>query len=253
MKNKLVIVGDDIRETTGVANVLKQIILFLAKDYECVQYACGSRYEQQNIIDISESVSNIVGISNCNVRLHETKAFGNKEEFRKLLLTETPSAVFIMTDPHRYDYLFEMEHEIRTMCPLLYYHVWDNDPVPNFLKSVYDSCDWVGCISKLTYENIKQLCPSHSGIEHIPHGVNLDIYQKQSDEQIIQNRNDFLGRDYKFVLLCNNANTRRKNIASLIEGFSLFYRNLKKEEQSDVTLLIHTDPTSPNGLTSIAY
>ena len=170
-----------------------------------------------------------------------------KKNSEKLLHTEKPSAVFIMTDPHRYDYLFEMEHEIRTMCPLLYYHVWDNDPVPNFLKSVYDSCDWIGCISKLTYENIKQLCPSHSGVEYIPHGVNFDIFQKQTDEQIIQNRKGFLGRDYKFVLFCNNVNTVEKNIASLIEGFSLFYRNLEKDEQSGVTLLIHTDPTSTNG------
>ena len=57
-------------------------------------------------------------------------------------------------------------------------------------------------------------------VEYIPHGVNFDIFQKQTDEQIIQNRKGFLD-DYKFVLFCNSKYCR-KNIASLIEGLVYF-------------------------------
>ena len=247
MKNKILLIGDDIRHTTGVANVLKELVLQLSSEFDFIQLACGSKQRTPSIIDVSESVSKITGQPGCNVRLHETKGFCSTEQFRTTLLTESPDAVVIMTDPHRYDWLFEIEHEVRTICPILYYHVWDNDPYPKFLKSVYNSCDWVGCISDTTYKCVENVCPEHSNYTHIPHGVDIKKFYKQEDEEIQKNRLGFLGKDYKFVLFCNNVNMQRKQFANLIEGFSFFHDTLSRDEASEVALLLHTNPNFRSG------
>ena len=61
MKNKILLIGDDIRRTTGVANILKQIILHLVSDFDFVQLACGNSQPNLSIVDVSESVSKITG------------------------------------------------------------------------------------------------------------------------------------------------------------------------------------------------
>ena len=247
MKNKILLIGDDIRHTTGVANILKEIVLHLSSEFDFIQLACGSTQPTPSIIDISDSVSKITGNSGCSVRLHETNGFCSVEQFRTTLLTESPDAVVIMTDPHRYNWLFEIEHEVRTVCPILYYHVWDNDPYPKFLKSVYNSCDWVGCISTTTQRCIETVCPDHPNYTYLPHGVDIKKFYRQTPTEIQKNRLDFLGEDYKFVLFCNNVNSRRKQFANLIEGFSLFYDSLEESEAKSVVLLLHTNPHSKTG------
>lgn len=248
MKNKILLIGDDIRRTTGVANILKQIILHLVSDFDFVQLACGNSQPNLSIVDVSESVSKITGHTQASVRLHETNGYSSPEQLRSTMRMESPDAVVIMTDPHRYDWLFEIEHEVRTVCPLLYYHVWDNDPYPKFLKSIYNSCDWVGCISITTKKCIETICPEHTNYTHVPHGINTKTYHQHSDKQITHNRVDFLGQDYKFVLFCNNANTSRKQLANLIEGFSVFYETSVPEcDREGVALLLHTNPDSPTG------
>ena len=42
------------------------------------------------------------------------------------------------------------ENEIRSLMPMLYYHVWDNYPYPTFNKVFYDSNDKIITISKVT-------------------------------------------------------------------------------------------------------
>jgi len=246
VKNKILFIGDDIRQTTGVANILKQLVLHLSAEFDIVQIACGSP-QSNSIIDVSESVSQITGNKNCNVKLYETNSFCNVDKLRNTLLTESPDCIFIMTDPHRYDWLFEIEQEIRTVCPLMYYHVWDNTPYPKFLKSIYKSCDWIGCISKTTQKCVSEVCADHKNYTYIPHGVNTQIYNKQANNQIEKHRLGFLGKNYEFVLFCNNVNQRRKNIGNLIAGFADFYDKLTSEQQDGVVLLLHTNPDSPTG------
>jgi EAL domain-containing protein (putative c-di-GMP-specific phosphodiesterase class I) len=43
-----------------------------------------------------------------------------------------------------------MEHEVRALAPMIYYHVWDNFPPPTFNKNFYDSNDFIADISKVT-------------------------------------------------------------------------------------------------------
>lgn len=80
-----------------------------------------------------------------------------------------------MTDPRFYDWLWEIENEIRAYVPMVYYHVWDNFPVPMFNKIWYDSTDSVVAISKVTNEIIKTASPDSYG-GRIGHAVNSSVF-----------------------------------------------------------------------------
>jgi hypothetical protein len=66
-----------------------------------------------------------------------TKGYGDPNLVRQILDSEDIDAVWFMTDPRFYVWLFNMSDEIRDRnIPLLYYHVWDNYPVPKYNQGV---------------------------------------------------------------------------------------------------------------------
>ena len=52
--------------------------------------------------------------------------YGSHEVIRSILQNEKPDALWFMTDPRFYGWLWEIENEIRSNLPMVYYHVWDN-------------------------------------------------------------------------------------------------------------------------------
>ena len=62
--------------------------------------------------------------------IYPVDGYGNHEIIRSILHTEKPDLLWFMTDPRFYGWLWEIENEIRANIPMVYYHVWDNFPVP---------------------------------------------------------------------------------------------------------------------------
>ena len=73
MKKKILLLSDDIRLQTAVANISKSIVLNSCDTYDWVQMSMGSLNTNQEIIDVSESVSKITNTTNTYVRLYETQ------------------------------------------------------------------------------------------------------------------------------------------------------------------------------------
>lgn len=248
VKKKILLLSDDIRLTTGVANISKRILLNTIGSYDWVQMAMGCNSPEPNIIDISESISDLTNVKNCYARLYETSGYGDAQRLRNIVNQESPDAILHMTDPHRWKWLYDIEHEIREKIPLMYYHVWDNTPFPKYLKSIYKSCDWIGCISKLTQQCVNSVYPEHSNFQYIPHGVDTRVFYKQNADTSKQHRIGMLGEDYSFVVFFNNTNIHRKQLLLTIESFSDFYRNkLSAAEKTEVMLLLHTDVNRADG------
>ena len=76
-----------------------------------------------------------------------------------ILRNEKIDMIWIMTDPRFWGWLWEMENEIRPLCPIVYYHVWDNYPYPKFNDWMYKATDSINCHSYMTYEMIKKVYP----------------------------------------------------------------------------------------------
>ena len=103
------------------------------------------------------------------------EGFGNPEMLRVALATERPDALLLFTDPRFFLWLFEMEDEVHQHCPIVWWHVWDNRPAPEFNKVLYEATDLINCHSYLTYEMCKELV-SASKVNFVPHALPDNIF-----------------------------------------------------------------------------
>ena len=171
--------------------------------------------------------------------------YGDENLVRELLDEEKPDAIWFMTDARFYGFLFNMSDEIRDRgVPMLWNSIWDNYPVPDFNKPFYQSCDFVGCISKLTHDIVCQLGMEDSS-GYIPHAVDADIYKPIEESKLPAVRSECLNEHSdKFVVLSVGRNARRKMTSDIIKTFKLF---LDEVGQDKAFLLLHCDPHDPEG------
>ena len=149
-------------------------------------------------------------------------------------------------------------NEIRQQVPILYYHIWDNLPDPFYNRNFYESCDWLGCISKQTYGIVHRVGKSKKEltykpledwqISYVPHGINPDTFKPLEDKELIDVKKGLFGdKEYDFVLFFNSRNIRRKQPSDVIESFKLFCDKLTKEQSDKCVLVMHTTPIDNNG------
>jgi glycosyltransferase involved in cell wall biosynthesis len=179
-------------------------------------------------------------------RILPVDGYGTQEQIRSILRTEKIDAIWIMTDPRFWGWLWDIENEIRPMCPIVYYHVWDNYPYPYFNKKYYISNDHIATISKVSDDIVRTVAPEVD-CTYIPHAVNGDFFKPLTVEQIEKLRNDNLKEEdrEKVVFFWNNRNARRKQSGTLIWWFKEWLD--KRDLHDKAQLLMHTDPKDPNG------
>jgi glycosyltransferase involved in cell wall biosynthesis len=178
--------------------------------------------------------------------------YGTPEIIRSILRTERPDLVWFMTDPRFYGWLWEMEDEIRAICPMMYYHVWDNYPYPDFNGQWYDSTDVIASISKVTHDIVQTVSPNVEA-HYVPHAVNSDYFTPRPPEQVEKFAKDILSANdnwkSKTTFFWNNRNARRKQSGSLIFWFKDF---LDEVGHDAARLIMHTDSKDPNGQDLVA-
>ena len=173
--------------------------------------------------------------------------YGTPEMIRSVIRTEKIDMVWFMTDPRFYEWLWMMENEIRPLCPMVYYHVWDNFPTPMFNRDFYLSNDHVVTISKVTDQIVKEAAPEVART-YLPHAVPPNIFNIKPPEELFDIKarlwaSQGLDPD-QFTVFWNNRNARRKQSGSLIYWFKHF---LDKVGHDNARLLMHTDPNDPHG------
>ena len=170
--------------------------------------------------------------------------YGTPDTVRSMVRTEKPDIIWIMTDPRFWGWLWEIEHELRPLAPIVYYHVWDNYPYPSFNKKYYESNDFIATISKVTDDIVKNVAPKVES-KYVPHAVNSEIFYKYDDETISKLRTkNFPGEEDKTIFVWNNRNARRKQSGTLIYWFKEF---LDQVGHDKAKLIMHTDPRDPYG------
>jgi glycosyltransferase involved in cell wall biosynthesis len=179
--------------------------------------------------------------------IHPVDGYGNPTIIREMISHYKPDALWFMTDPRFYIWLWEMEDEIRPSIPMLYYHVWDNYPYPNFNKAYYDSNDMVCTISKVTDDIVRTVSPDVSCVR-IQHTVDTDIFKKREESEYTQHIK-MMKAEGKMIFFWNNRNARRKQSGTLIFWFKEF---LDRVGHDKATLLMHTEPKDPNGQDLVA-
>ena len=179
-------------------------------------------------------------------RIVPVDGYGTQEMIRSILRTEKPDILWFMTDPRFWGWLWDIENEIRPLAPMVYYHVWDNYPVPMFNRRYYISNDAIATISKVTDDIVAKAAPEVKR-KYIPHAVDGNIFKPITPEQIENTRTQNLpesDRD-KVIFFWNNRNARRKQSGTLIWWFKEW---LDKHDLHDkAQLIMHTEPRDPHG------
>lgn len=171
--------------------------------------------------------------------------YGNEDILRKILDSEKIDAIHFTTDPRFYGWLFNMSDELRDRgVPLLYWHVWDDEPTPVYNTPFYKSCDYVGCISKLTHNILLDLGFEKSS-GYIPHASNANIFKPLSKEEIWKKRRELLGPNAnKFVIFYNSRNARRKKTSDILKTTKELCNEVGQDK---VFLFMKTDPSDQEG------
>jgi glycosyltransferase involved in cell wall biosynthesis len=170
--------------------------------------------------------------------------YGDKLFIRSILDQEKPDALWIFTDPRFFVWLWEMSDEILPRCPILYWHIWDNYPAPQFNKNFFRSTTYMGCISKLTHNVIKELGFENRS-SYIPHAVPTDLFKPLPEAEVMKYKESILGKKFldKKILFWNNRNARRKNPSDVL----IALKELNEKNNNEFALLMHCNPNDVEG------
>jgi len=169
--------------------------------------------------------------------------YGTAEAVRSVVRTYKPDVIWFMTDPRFWGWLWDVEHELRPLAPMVYYHVWDNYPYPKFNKMFYDSNDVICTISKVTDDIVRTVAPDVECI-HMPHAVDTDIFTPIEEEHVTGFKKTNNMDTDRVIFFWNNRNARRKQSGTVLYWFNEFAEKVGPE---NVMLIMHTDPKDPNG------
>ena len=178
-----------------------------------------------------------------DLTIYPVDGYGTQDSVRSIIRTERPDILWYMTDPRFFPWLWEIEDEIRSLIPMVYYHVWDNYPYPNYNKIWYDSGDMVVAISKVTYDIVKNVAPDVEA-HYLPHAVDPSFFKPLPESERFALREKMNIPKDKFVVFWNNRNARRKQPGTLIYWFKEFLDKIGKDKAK---LIMHTDPSDVNG------
>jgi len=241
-KIKVLVLGDHPLSFSGVGTQLRYICEALVRSgkFQVVNLGGAIKHENYSPVKFEEFEQ--------DWRIFPVDGYGNDEIIRSTIRTERPDIMLIMTDPRFWGWLWKIEQEIRSLLPIVYYHVWDNFPAPTFNRPYYLSNDLIVTISKVTDKIVKEVSPEVSSV-YLPHAVDLGVFKKKNADEVKKFRKESfetsgIEDDGKMLFFWNNRNAKRKQSGTLIWWFKEF---LEKVGDDKAMLVMHTDPYDENG------
>ena len=256
-RKKILFLCDDIRMHSGVATMAREIVVGTAHRYNWVNVGAAINHpEVGKRMDLSADTNKHTGIDDSSVILYPQNGYGTPELLRYMLQAEKPDAIFFFTDPRYYEWLFNIEHELRQRLPLIYLNIWDDLPAPLYNKSYYNSCNTLLGISKQT-KNINELVLGEDAkdklIKYVPHGINQNTFFPITPEydkfpQFTEFKQTILGgKNFEFLVFFNSRNIQRKHPADTMLAFKIFCDKIGPEKAKRCALVMKTEIVSQHG------
>ncbi len=238
-KKKIIILSDHALSTSGVGTQTRHLVQGLLQKggWTFRQFGAALKHANYDTVAVNEDFI-----------IKPIDGFGDRNLLRVTLAAEKPDAILIFTDPRFFTWLFEMEDEVHQICPIAWWHVWDNYPAPEFNRPMYEATDLINCHSYLTYEICSKMFPEKTNF--IPHSVPTEIFHALPETECQAMRNQLLGpaRANHLLGFWNNRNARRKRPGDVIESWKIFLDELQeKHGHKNASLIMHTDPRDQEG------
>lgn len=257
-RKKILLLSDDIRFSSGIATMAKEMVVGTAHHYNWVNLGAAINHpEHGKRLDVCADTNAQAGIEDSSVFIYPSNGYGDPNIIRQMIEIEKPDAIMFFTDPRYWIWLFQMENEIRKKIPMIYLNIWDDLPAPLYNRPYYESCDTLLAISKQTHNINKMVLGDKAKdkvLTYVPHGINENMFypitpDMGDDNAAVQAmRTRFFGKDQpEFVVLYNARNIRRKCTSDLIAGYAEFCDKIGKEKAKKCALLMHTQPLDENG------
>jgi len=127
-KKTILMLSDHPLSTSGVGTQARWLIhgLINTGKYSFRCFGGAVRHEDYNL--------NVV---NQDFIIKPTNGFGDRNLLRQTLVQLKPDALMLFTDPRFFIWVWEMADEIKQICPITYWHLWDNPPWPDFNKVLF--------------------------------------------------------------------------------------------------------------------
>ena len=246
-KKKILVLSDHPLSPSGVGTQTKYMIESLLKTgrYQFICLGGAIKHQDYTPIKVDHWGDDWV--------IFPIDGYGNHEIIRSILQKEQPDVLWFMTDPRFYEWLWEIENEIRAVCPMVYYHVWDNFPAPHYNGRYYRSTDEILCISKVTHQVVQEVVPEVSS-KYVPHAVPGNVFFKRTsaeDKAKMQElrtrmtQSEPSNKEFqKKIFFWNSRNARRKQSGTLVWWFKEF---LDEVGHDKAMLVMHTDARDPHG------
>jgi len=239
MKKKILWLSDHALSTSGVGVQSRHLIngLLQKEKWTVRQFGAAIKHNNYDVIEVTPDFI-----------IKPVDGFGTVELLRQTLAAEKPDLIMLFTDPRFFTWLWQIEDEIHQMCPIAYWHVWDNLPYPEFNAPYYEATDLINCHSYLTYEMLKERYPEK--VNFVPHALPEDLFFKMPESEIQDAKIKALGYNNKdhFVAFWMNRNARRKRPNDLLLSWKMFIEeNTVDGKKPDAILLLHTDPEDQEG------
>ena len=256
-KKKILLLSDDMRMSSGIATMSKALVMGTLNEYDWFQVGAAIKHpDKGKVLDLSADMQKRTGVEDASVKILPWNGYGNADLLRQIMNSEKPDAILHFTDPRYWTWLYDMEHEIRETCPILYYTIWDDLPDPLYNRNYYESCDWLGAISRQTYGIVSRLTsltdkPTYKPhadwqVSYVPHGINQNDFKPTDVPSDFRNK-ILAGKEYDFIFFWSNRNIRRKQPSDVIMAFKEFCDKIGKDKASKAVLLMHTTPSDQNG------
>ncbi len=225
---------DDIRALTGVGIQAHKFLTTLAHKYKVFQ------------VGVSTNISDLHPVEYDGVKIYPVRNYGNKEEFIRVFATINPDIVLLFSDPRFFESIFMIDNEIRTTSKICLYHLWDNEPYPDFNEPWYKGCDDIVMISKFSYNLFKN---AGKDVTWIPHGFDEKEFYPMEEKERMRGREYLLNElkikdENQFIIFWNNRNLQRKRPSDVVVAFDKFhklYRNSILIMNTDVVDMEGTD------------
>jgi hypothetical protein len=89
MKKKILLLSDDLRMTSGIATMSKEIVLGTLHKYDWVQLGAAIKHpEAGKIVDINDDVRKRTGVEDANLKVIPYNGYGDMGILRKLINEE---------------------------------------------------------------------------------------------------------------------------------------------------------------------
>lgn len=254
-RKKILFLADDMRVTSGVGTMAREIIEGTAHRFNWVQVGAAVTHpEAGKVLDVSDGVNQELGMTDASVKIIPYNGYGDSRLIRQILEVEQPDAILHFTDPRYWIWLYQIEHEIRQNIPMFFYAIWDDLPYPYYNENFYRSDDWIGCISKQTYNIVKHVSRKEPrapwSLTYVPHGINTKKYHPlpDNDPEVVEARKNLFGDDeVEYVILYNSRNIRRKMTSDILLSFDHFLKKLPQEKRTKCRLVMHTQKVDEHG------